>query len=152
MLINMANNFLISHFSFHFSFFHFSFLMLLRCPVRIPTIDYVSAALTTAIWKPRYVPLCFLSLSSLRYSSSFFGSQYFQYSLWNFFLSLSFFRISSRFLLGQHKYDWNLRVCTLRNKSLLDGILKIDMSNNSSSQADLTSGLVKEKYLAYIWG
>ena len=91
MLINMANNFLISDFSFHFSFFHFSFLMLLRCPVRISTIDYVSVALTTAIRKPRYVPYCFLSLSFLRYSSSFFGSQYFRYSLWNFFFSLSFF-------------------------------------------------------------
>ena len=34
--------------------------MLLRCPVsRISIIDYVSVALTTAIWKPRYIPLCF---------------------------------------------------------------------------------------------
>ena len=54
--------------------------------------------------------------------------------------------------LGQRKYDWNLPVCTARNKSLLDGILKIVISNNSSSQSDLTSRLVKEKYLAYIWG
>ena len=44
--------------------------------------------------------------------------------------------------LGQHKYDWNLWVCTARNKSLLEGILKISIFNNSSSQADLTSGLV----------
>ena len=54
--------------------------------------------------------------------------------------------------LRQHKYDGNLRVCTARNKSLLDGVLKIVISNNSSSQRDLPSGLVKEKYLAYIWG
>ena len=51
--------------------------------------------------------------------------------------------------LGQDKYDWNLRLCTVRNKSLLDEILKIVISNNSSSQADFgNSGLVKEKYLA----
>ena len=49
--------------------------------------------------------------------------------------------------LGQHKYNWNLRVCTARNKSLLDGILKIFASNNSRSQADLTLGFVKKKYL-----
>ena len=54
--------------------------------------------------------------------------------------------------LGQDIYDWNLRVCTARNKSLLDGILKIVISNNSLSQAELTLGLVKEKYLAYILG
>ena len=125
--------------------------LLLRCPVRISTIDYVSVALTTAIWKPRYTPLFFLSLFFLRYSLYFFGSQYFRYSLWNF-LSLSFFQISSRFLLGQRKYDWNLRVYTARSKCLLDGILKTVISNNSSSQADLTSGLVKKKYLAYNWG
>ena len=71
--------------------------LLLRCPVRISMIDYVSGALTTAVWKTRYIPLCFLSLSFLEYFSYFFGSQYFQYSLWIFFLSLSFFRISSRF-------------------------------------------------------
>ena len=126
--------------------------LLLRSPVRISTRDYVSVAHTTAIWKPRYIPVCFLPISFLRYSSYFFGSQYFPYSLRNSFVSLSFFRISSRFFLVQHIYDWNLRVCTARNKSLLDWILKIVISNHSSSQADLTSGLVKEKYLAYIWG
>ena len=52
--------------------------------------------------------------------------------------------------LGQHKDDWNLRVCTSSNKILLDGILKIVISNDSNSQADLTWGLVKQKYLAYI--
>ena len=126
--------------------------LLLRCLVRISKLDYVSVALTTAIWKPRYIRVCFRSLPFLRYSSHFFGSQYFRYSLWNFFLSLSFFRISSKFLLGQHKYDVNLQVCTARNKTLLDGILETVISNNSSSHADLTSGLVKEKYLAHIWG
>ena len=54
-------------------------------------------------------------------------------------------------LLGQRKYERNLPVCTARNKSLLDEILKIVISNNSSSQADFTSRLAKEKYLAYIW-
>ena len=71
--------------------------LLLRCHVRVSLKDYVSIALTTAVWKPRYIPLCFLFLSFLRYSSYFFGWQYFRYSLWNFYRSLSFFRISSRF-------------------------------------------------------
>ena len=31
--------------------------LLLRCPVRISMIGYVSVALTTAIWKPRYIYL-----------------------------------------------------------------------------------------------
>ena len=43
--------------------------------------DYVSVDLATAILKPRYIPLCFLPRSFLRYSSYFFGSQYFQCSL-----------------------------------------------------------------------
>ena len=74
---------------------------------------------------------------------------------WNGFFT--FLRLSTSIknlcgrLLGQRKSERNLPVCTARNKSLLDEILKIVISNNSSSQADFTSRLVKEKYLAYIW-
>ena len=82
-----------AYWSMWLSIFSFQWMqeLLLTCPVsRISMIDYVSVALTYAIWKPRYIPLCFLSLSFLRYSSYFFGSQYFRYSLWNFFLSIIF--------------------------------------------------------------
>ena len=52
--------------------------------------------------------------------------------------------------LGQHKYDWNLWVCTARNKSLLDGILKLSYLITAAVKQTLLRDLLKKIFRIHL--